>query len=328
MKVAFILSSGAISPSNGVVSQCFTWKQALEKNGHKVELIDVWKKHQWKEFDFIHFFGFSIYMRDFIRGIVKINKNIAVSPILDPSYSVLRLRLYSSWGSSKLNLTNPYHGMSEIKDDIKLFLARSEFEKKYLVKGFGIEEKRCAVVPLSYGADLQPISSQREPFCLHISLLADQRKNVRRLIQAAVKYDFKLILAGKIRNEDELGLLKSWIGNSENIEYKGFLSFDEMVQLYAQARVFALPSENEGVGIVGLEAAALGCDIVITGIGGPKEYYGGMAQTVDPYCVDEIGKAVTYFFSGQSYQPQLAEHIRAKYSMDSVAKDLVNAYSL
>lgn len=46
----------------------------------------------------------------------------------------------------------------------------------------------------------------------------------------------------------------------------------------------------EGVGIVAVDAAIYGCEIVITNIGGPKEYYDNMAYTVNPYNIDDIGK--------------------------------------
>ena len=48
------------------------------------------------------------------------------------------------------------------------------------------------------------------------------------------------------------------IGDSTNIEILGFVSDDELISLYNRAKVFALPSINEGVGLVALEAAVHG----------------------------------------------------------------------
>lgn len=326
MKIAFILSNGAVVPSNGVVSQAQTWKKGLEQLGHQVVLIDLWQKNDWGKFDVIHFLGFSIYMRDIIRILSKINSNIVVSPILDPNFSINRLKLYAHWGSLKLNLTNPYHGLFSIKNDIKLFLVRSEFEKEYIQKGFNIEEKYCKLVPISFDVTVPEKTLEKEKFCLHISLLADERKNVKRLIQAAQKYQFKLILGGKLRDEKELEILNGWIGENRNIEYRGFLSKEELINLYSKAKVFALPSTKEGVGIVALEAAAMGCDIVITSLGGPKEYYNGMSKIVNPYSVDEIGEAVTSLLDGETFQPKLGEHVRTNFSTKSTSQQLVNAY--
>ena len=327
MKIAFILSGAVIAPTNGVVSQALIWKYGLEGLGHEVTLIDMWNKNDWSDFDILHYFGFSIYMRNHIIGVSKINSNIIVSPILDPDYSINRLKLYANFGISKLNLTNPYHGLSNVKDKIKLFFVRSEFEKKYMVRGFGVKSVHCTVVPLSFNiAPLPKKLIEKESFCLHISLLTDKRKNVKRLIEAAIKYNFRLILGGKLRNKEEVKLLNSWIRGHKNIEYRGFLTNEDMMTLYAKAKVFALPSTNEGVGIVALEAAAMGCDIVMTNLGGPKEYYNGLSEIVDPYNIDEIGKAVIKLMHSKTNQPQLKNHITTNYSLQAISEKLINEY--
>jgi glycosyltransferase involved in cell wall biosynthesis len=295
--------------------------------GHQVVLIDMWQKNEWHSFDVLHFYGFSLYMRDFIIGISKINPNIIVSPILDPNFSINRLKLYVNWGSKKLNLTNRYHGLFSIKNKIKIILIRSEFEKKYMVDGFGFRNEICRVVPISFNLPKKTKNFKKEPFCLHVSLLADERKNVKRLIQAAIKYNFKLIFAGKLRNEQELKLLNSWIKNHENIEYRGFLSNEELTDLYAKAKVFALPSINEGVGIVALEAAYMGCDIVMTNLGGPKEYYNGLAKIINPYCIDEIGSAVVDLLNGETFQPQLSDHIKNQFLLHKISLRLIECYN-
>lgn len=328
MKIAFVISYPVLSSTNGIVSQAKTWKVGLQQLGHEVILIDMWEKNDWERFDIIHFFGFGVYMRDMINGLVRVNERIVVSPILDPSYSVSKLRLFSKWGLSRLGLTNPYLAFSSIKNKVQLFLARSEFERRYLVKGFGFPSAKSVVVPLSFdGQCLEKYNDiPKEPFCLHISLLMDERKNVKRLIKAAQKYGFKLVLGGKLHNQNDVETLKGWIGNYSNIEYHGFLSDEQKINLYSKAKVFALPSTNEGVGIVGLEAASCGCDIVITEWGGPKEYYNNLAKIVNPYDVDEIGIAILDFINGKSFQPNLSRFIRSEYSHQVIAKKLEECY--
>lgn len=117
-------------------------------------------------------------------------------------------------------------------------------------------------------------------------------------------------------------LLNTWIDSADNIEYRGYVSHEEKMELYTKAKVFALPSTNEGVGIVALEAAAMGCDIVITKLGGPKEYYSNMATVINPYNVDEIGKAICKALDTKSFQPNLAEYINKNYSIDTISRHL------
>lgn len=322
MKLAFILSGGTIASSNGVVSQAKTWRSGLERRGHTVDLINMWESHDWAEFDAIIYFGFNNYMSSHIIGLKNINKNIFVAPILDPVYSVFRLKIYAHWGSKKFNLTNAYHSLSSVKGLVKGFLVRSEFEQSYIMSGFGVGSGKCHIVPLSFNSFETPSSIEKERFCLHISLLTDERKNVKRLIEAAKKYNFKLVLGGLLRNDKERAILYSWIGDAKNIEFKGFLSEEEKAMLYNRAKVFALPSTNEGVGIVGLEAASAGCDIVVTSLGGPKEYYSNLAKVVNPYSIDEIGKAISTLLGDTTYQPELREHIVSSYNLDSVSQKL------
>lgn len=325
MRIAFILSHAAFAPSNGVVSQGLTWKKGLESLGHEIVLINMWDKNDWASFDGILFLGFNVYACEFINVVSKVNSNIIVAPILDPNYSITTLKIYTHWGSHKLRLTNPFYSLRSVKDKIKTVLVRSEFEKRYMVKGFGFPTEKCKIVRLSCGITPQDTFPQKEPFCLHISLLCDKRKNVKRLIEAAKKYQFHLVLAGKLRDQEEEQLLKSWIGNSDNIEYRGFISEEEKMELYSRAKVFALPSTNEGVGIVALEAAAMGCDIVITKLGGPHEYYEDKAKMVDPYNVDEIGQAVMDFIDGYTFQPDLSAYIKTEYSIENISNILINA---
>ncbi|MFV0468101.1 MAG: glycosyltransferase family 4 protein [Dysgonomonas sp.] len=327
MRIAFILSYSVFAPTNGIVSQALTWKKGLEMLGHEVVLIDMWQKNDWKGFDIIHFFNFSQYMAGFIKVVHKVNPRIVVSPILDPNYSVRMLKLYSHWGSQKFRLTNPFYELRSVKHHIKMFLARSGFEENYMIEGFGLQRSQCRIVPLSYGVTPPDNMPEKDNFCLHISLLCDGRKNVKRLIDAAEKYRFRLILGGKLRNEEEKNTFGKWIEGKSMIEYRGYLSDEEITDLYSRAKVFALPSITEGVGIVALEAAAFGCNIVVTRLGGPQEYYGDKAMVIDPYNVDEIGCAVKDFLDDKkTFQPGLSESVREKFSLNAIAATLVDAY--
>lgn len=323
MRIAFMLANIPFASPNGVTSQALTWKKGLEQRGHQISLINPWEKNDWKAFDAIILFGFSEQACGFINIVWKVNRHIIVAPILDPSYSISALKIYTRWGSRKLRLTNPFYSMRSVKEKIGLFLVRSEFEQAYMSQGFDIPIDRCAIVRLSHEITAPQSFPEREPFCLHISLLCDERKNVRRLIEAAKKHKFKLVLAGMLRNDKEKGKLLSWIGDSSNIEYVGFVSEEKKMDLYARAKVFALPSTNEGVGIVALEAAAMGCNVVMTKLGGPKEYYSDMAEIINPYDIDEIGTAVMRFMNGEiSYQPRLAEYVEREYSARAIAQKL------
>ena len=107
----------------------------------------------------------------------------------------------------------------------------------------------------------------------------------------------------------------------------GFVSDEELNSLYNRAKVFALPSINEGVGLAALEAAICGCNIVITKLGGPKEYYEkGSAELVNPYDVDDIGQAVLRALKNNYSQPQLRNTLTNKYNVSTCVDKLVAYY--
>jgi glycosyltransferase involved in cell wall biosynthesis len=326
MRIAFVHAHPIKVITDGVRSQALSWKQGLESLGHEVILVNMWEKNNWKSYDVVQFFSFGEYMNDLIYHLTTIGVKISVAPIFDPYCSMAAYKLYARWGCNKLRLTNSYHQFRCVRNLIDLCLVRSKFEKRYVINCFDISPERCRIVPLSFNINPIEASVSKENFCLHISLLVDERKNVKRLIDAAKKYKFKLVLGGFLRNEEEYQLLMDWIENADNVEYVGFLSEEEKVKLYARAKVFALPSVNEGVGLVALEAAAMGCDIVITSWGGPKEYYNGMAKIVNPYNMDEIGKAVTNLLEGETYQLQLKDFVIDNYSQTAISEQLENAY--
>lgn len=327
MKVAFVIYPGAclVGEGDGQRMQALTWKEALHTQDIEVELVNPWKGYDWKRYDVIHVFGFGLWNYDFIHWGSRINPNFVFSPIIDSNTPMWKYRLATYCGSSRLRLYSRNQMLRVLRKDIKLFLARSEYEAEYLHKGYGIGNEKIARVPLSYRFDNYTGISKKE-FCLFAGTMTQERKNVATLIKAALKYDFPLVLVGNTGNRDTLRRLESLAGDSGRIQIKGFVTDNELKKLYNQARVFALPSLNEGVGLVALEAAVHGCNIVITRTGGPKEYYGDLAYTVDPRNMDDIGIAIKKALADRNKQPQLREHIIKNYSPEVCVRKLTDAY--
>lgn len=113
------------------------------------------------------------------------------------------------------------------------------------------------------------------PYILCVGRLGDPRKNVDMLLEAFNLVarsipKVNLITAGQgkppkgyFERAKELGLIT-------RIFHVEAPSLDELVKLYQNASVFALPSDEEGLGIVILEAFACGIPVVATTCGGPE----------------------------------------------------------
>ncbi len=326
MKIGYIKVTPTVPVSSGIKVQAQTWGDALIRRGHIVDYINMWEPVDWKSYDIIHIFDYSPYMVDLIREIRKMDLNIVNSPIIDANYKYWQFKFASHLAIPKLRLYSRFNSLRSVSSDIKMFYVRSEYEKGFMIKSYGIPEERVSLVPLSYRIAPPEIKYSKENFCLHVSLLADKRKNVERIIQASNKYKFELRLGGKLRDESEKQWLDNLIVDSKYVKYLGFLTDEQLSEQYQKARVFALPSTYEGVGMVALEAAVMGDDIVITNLGGPKEYYGHLAKVVDPYNVDEIGLAIKSFLDGETFQPMLSDRIVSKYNLEATIDILEKSY--
>lgn len=332
MKIAYIITPHAVVDStNGIKSQAITWANALRNKGHQVDLIDIWGYYDWPSYDAIHFFGNGSWVNTIRTYLSKKNPRCAYSPIYDPSNFLesksqqiqkkISKLTHGKWNCALYNVCREYQGYKKI-------LVRTEHEHKMIKKLFDVPEEVIAKVPLSYSHILKYEENlpPKEDFVFHMSLFTQPRKNALRLVQAAQKYKFKLKIAGNPGTKEAYQEFMKAINNAPNIEVLGFISEEEKLDLYKRAKVFALPSISEGVGIVAVDAALYGADIVVTNIGGSKEYYNGMAEIVNPYSVDEIGQACLRLLSEKTYQPKLRKHINTNYSLNAISNRLIDIY--
>ena len=325
MKIGITLPHVAFTYHAGIPVQGRFWKEGLEALGHQVFLLNNWELFEYDKMDYIIILGQGIFMSELVNTYKKYPKLKVVSaPIIDWHKSLWEFKMRCKYfGWHKGGLVKPLHEIYAVRDKIDFFLVRSEFEKNVIMTGFGVNSSKVHVVPVSLRIDNIPEVdyAKKEDFCLHVSRLPSWGKNAPRLVEAAKKYGFNLKLAGTLHGEERQWFDKL-IDGAANIEYIGRLSDEELFKYYRRAKVFALPSIVEGVGSVALEAAISGCEIVLTDIGGPKEYYNGRAVLVNPYDVDSIGKGVLEAFDSKHAQPELKEYILNNYNLMACSKKL------
>ena len=327
MKIAIYKPTVSVSPVCGVKVQGQMWRDGLVALGHQVDLVNIWDDYDWDSYDWLIMMGYGGNFRDSSRAFSKLVKRLAIAPIIDPDCGYTKYKFYTKyWGNQKhLGLSSRFHDLYLNKDFYKLWLVRSDFEKSYVTKCLDIDESLIDLVPLQYrvpSCDTMPL---KENFCFHASRLAASNKNVPRLVEAAKKYGFNLVLAGLLASEEEMQWLHNMIDGHDNIKYVGQLTDEELVSYYRKCKVFALPSITEGVGMVALEAAANGAEIVLTNDGGPKYYLKDHAEIINPYSVDDIGRAVMKLMERNVYQPALLDYMKNNFSAEACSKQLEKA---
>lgn len=326
MKIGYIIDIGCcVSAFNGIRMQAQVWAEELIRKGNHVIFINPWERIEWKSLDIIHFFGQNENMLCWCQALSQYKIPMVFSPIIDTIQSVKKYKMAASLNLPFLRLSTVNNKTKRANQYISMWFARSEYEASYICGAYDVPVSKTSIIPLSFRIPTIDYYPSKKNYCLHVSNITDERKNVIRLMKAAIKYKFDLVLAGSNR-ETEFRPFKEIIDANDNITYLGRVSEEKLIELYTNAKVFALPSINEGVGLVALEAAALGCDIVITEIGGPHEYYGDLCYKINPYSVDNIGESIVKALKQKSFQPKLKEHITTNYNITSCIDRLLSQY--
>jgi glycosyltransferase involved in cell wall biosynthesis len=327
MKIGLLYPNQAISPTGGVKIQGEMWNEGFRLLGHDSELLCNWKSYDWSNYDALIMLGFGGSFRTTMNYLYIHNKKLAIAPIIDPqSPKWMHKFIVKYWGCHRfMGLTSRYHDLYLGSKFAQIFFTRSAQETEYLSSSCDIDRSRIFQIPLS--VRFQPLKEmpQKESFCFHASRLEADNKNVSRLIEAAKKYSFKLVLAGYLHGKTGNKWLHDQIDGFDNIQYVGTVTDEELKDWYRRAKVFALPSLVEGVGMVALEAAGYGAEIVLTNVGAPKEYFKGRAELVNPRSVDEIGSAIQKCIQKEKSQPELMSFIDNQYSIMSCARKIVEA---
>lgn len=113
-------------------------------------------------------------------------------------------------------------------------------------------------------------------YVLCVGRLDDPRKNMTLLLEAYARLVSslasapQLVLAGASGPDASFWERAMALGVRERIRYIARPSRDELIALYQGAACFALPSAEEGFGMVLIEAMACGVPVVATRCGGPE----------------------------------------------------------
>jgi D-inositol-3-phosphate glycosyltransferase len=119
-------------------------------------------------------------------------------------------------------------------------------------------------------------SAANGEYILCVGRFADVRKNVGLLLDAYaqmpadVKQRVRLVLAGSSAPPESFWKRADSLALRQRITYVKQPTRVELVSLYQNASAFALPSDEEGLGVVLLEAMACGVPVVSTRSGGPE----------------------------------------------------------
>lgn len=338
MRICIIppIISGTVS--GGINTQITKTIEAFEAKGNKVILFNQWEKYNWQEFDIVHIFRADSANLAMAQWLNSNKVPFVVSPIFYSTHNPFKIKLsikITEIGQTFLSgLTSDLMIKKEICNLSSLILPNTNAEKELIQHSMDIPDSKFTVIP--NGIDTSFTNAKPDlfhnkygvsNFILSTGHFGFKRKNLLRLLKSVENIQCPLVLIGSLFNDEYSNKCKELINSSDKIIWIDSLSHNDplLASAYAAASVFALPSFYETPGLSALEAAVCGCKIVISPLGGTKEYFKGYAKYPNPLQTKSIEKAISDSLKEENH-PSLQKLIIDNFNWNNVADLTLNAY--
>lgn len=170
------------------------------------------------------------------------------------------------------------------------------------------------------------ISDELEKYVLCVGRI-ESRKNQLNLVRAFKNLPYRLVLIGPVA-PNHMGYYRRILKEAgPNVTVLGEVPHDELPRYYHSAKVHALVSWLESTGLSSLEAAAMGCNIVITDKGDAKDYFGDFAYYCDPASIGSIRQAIESAYA-TPHDPCLDTLIQQQFTWRRAAELTYQAYKM
>ena len=208
-----------------------------------------------------------------------------------------------------------------------MLLPNSESEYKRLVKRYGISTN-YRIVPnavndvfFQAGNEVQDETREGILCVARIEMI----KNQLNLIRAVNQTDYPMKLIGKPAPNHLKYFEQCKKEAKEDIRFLGQLNRDEVIAEMRRSKVHVLPSYFETTGLSSLEAAACGCQIVVSPRGDTKAYFKDKAFYCEPDDIDSIKLAIEKAMRYDN-DDQLKNFVSENYRWDITARKTKEAY--
>jgi glycosyltransferase involved in cell wall biosynthesis len=223
----------------------------------------------------------------------------------------------------------------------------SEFIRREVIDEFRVSEDRVTTTLLAPRRMFTPRDEstrastlfkhnlQQRSYFLVVGTL-EPRKNVETAVRAhaglpeAIRRRFPLVLVGMrgwLTSRLE-GELKAPVERAE-VRPLGFVTDDELADLYSGATALLYPSVYEGFGLPPLEAMACGTPVITSNVSSLPEVAGDAAVTHDPMDTDALRNAMRRFIDDENFWlEKAAASVKqaSLFSWERCAKETIAVY--
>ena len=353
MKVAFITRSTLDTTPGGDTVQIKQTANQLRGLGAEVDILPTNIKIDYNQYDLLHFFNI-VRPADLLYHIAKSKRPFVLSPIfidygeydryhrkgirgfIFRRFSPAANEYFKTIGrwllgkdslrSKKFLFKGQMRSIKEVIEKASWLLPNSEAEYTALVKEYKIKKPYTVVPngidPSLFQPDQTVTRSEKLVIC---AARIEGIKNQLNLVKALNNTEFTLLLIGSAATNQKNYYKQCRENASENILFVDNIPQEELLTYYKKAKVHVLPSWFESCGLSSLEAAAMGCNIVITGKGYTRDYFGNHAFYCDPASPASILDAVRKA-SLSEWNPGLQEKIFRDFTWQRAAAVTFNVY--
>lgn len=353
MKVLFIVRSTLFSVRGGDTVQVEETASHLRLLGVEVSIRKSSEHIDYSGYRLIHFFNI-IRPADMLVHIRKSKKPFVVSTILvDYSFydkyqrrgfsgSLFRLlpangieyckTLYRALRRNDA-LPSPEYIWKGQRQSIRLILRKAAMVLVNTVEEYGSLVKAYRVTPpfaiIPNGINKKLFNNQaavpKEKDMVLCAARIEGIKNQQQLIRALNNSPFRLVLVGNAAPNQQRYYQRCKKSAAANVSFVGQLSQAELLHYYKRAQVHILPSWFEVCGLSSLEAAAMGCNVVISNNGYANSYFGEEAVYCDPASPQSIRAAVEKA-AARPQNEALQIRIREQYNWEEAARKTFSIY--
>lgn len=356
MKILFISRATLYKDKGGDTIQIVNTARYLEKLGAEVTIRLCNETIEYSKFDLIHFFNI-IRPADILHHMDRSAKPFVVSTIyvdyseyekderkgpagilfkIFSSDSIEYLKVIARFIVNGEKIVSPNYLLLGQKKAVKKIISRSNLllpnsynEYKRLSTDYNIT-KTFKVIPNGIDTSLFNEKSgnevRRENLVICVGRI-EGRKNQFNLIKALNGTGFQLVIIGSPSANQVKYYEKCREIAASNVSFVENIAQEKLIDYYKAAKVHVLPSWFETTGLSSLEAAAMGCNIVITDKGDTREYFENYAYYCDPGSPQSIFDAIAKAAS-DGISSELQKKIFKQYTWSHAAKLTLEAYKV
>lgn len=330
MKITYVLRQDGGLYFGGAEVQAMETAAAVRRLGVEAEILTP---HTREVGDLVHAFGHYPSHISMLEYCHKRGIPFVLSTIFYKDY-LSRLQLWRDrWRATRRH--NPMHAARRLMRGASALLPNTEAEARQVSELFLSGPVPIHVVPngaeerFAHGdpALFRQHFGIHEPFVLNVARV-EKRKNQLRLIEAVKGSGMKLVILGKESQDGYSQACRELAGDDPAIVFLPPIPHDDplLASAYAAARVFALPSRLETPGIAALEAGIAGARVVVTPVGGAREYFGDDAWYPDAHSAPSIRAAVQAAWNAQRDDDAVRRRLLHSYTWDAVGRQTVEVY--